>query len=173
MHQLPFHGRRWDNDLCIRGHIVNWCELLFSDGWWRCPVCGFKTRKPRGRKACVPRDPEQKSTPRECLAGCWLTKLLKEMGQSYSPTCHCEAMAATMDANGEEWCRIHIDHPLSVMRSEAEKRKLVFVESQARWLVELAITLSEEKREPTRFERIRLRAMRLGNRFVNGLPCTD
>jgi hypothetical protein len=54
------------------------------------------------------------------------------------------------------------------MRTEADKRGLTFIESQARWLIELAIKLAEEQREPTRLERIRLRAMRLGNRLING-----
>jgi len=59
-----------------------------------------------------------------------------------------------------------IEETLSVMRAEAEKRGLLFVERQACWLIALAIKLAEEQREPTRLERIRLRAMRLANRLI-------
>ena len=62
-----------------------------------------------------------------------------------------------------------IDQTIEVMRAEAKKRNLTFVESQARWLIELAIKLATENRELNKIEKIRLRAMRLGNRVLNGV----
>jgi len=55
------------------------------------------------------------------------------------------------------------------MQTEAQKRNLTFVESQAHGLIELPIKLAQENREPNRIEKIRIRAMRLGNRVLNGV----
>lgn len=73
-----------------------------------------------------------------------------------------------MDRNGTAWCRENIDTITGWMRAEAEKRGAVFIESQARWLIELAIKLAEENREPTKLERLRLRVMRVGLRWLGG-----
>ena len=54
------------------------------------------------------------------------------------------------------------------MQTEAQKRNLTFVESQAHWLIELAIKLATENREPNKIESIRLRAVRIGNWVLNG-----
>lgn len=61
-----------------------------------------------------------------------------------------------------------VEETVEVMRAEAARRGVRFAESQARWLIELAIKLAKEKRDPNRLERVRLRAIRIANRIVNG-----
>lgn len=97
-----------------------------------------------------------------CRPGCQLSRLLAQLGQTYTPDCGCSSEAAKMDAGTTT-----TEETLAVMRAEAEKRGLPFIESQARWLIELAYKLAEDQREPTRLERIRLKAMRLAVRVMN------
>jgi len=99
--------------------------------------------------------------------GTWVHKLLEMIGVSASESCKCGPRRAYLDAMGINWCRQNSSITLGWMREEAESRGMTFVESQARWLVNLAITLAEDQREPSRLERIRLRAMRLGSRLLS------
>lgn len=101
------------------------------------------------------------------VGGC-LSLLLKMVGVEYTRDCQCAKRAAEMDEMGPQWCRDNIDTTIFWMSEEAQERGMTFLDSQARWLVMLAITLTEEAREPTKIERVRLRAMRLGNRILNG-----
>jgi hypothetical protein len=97
-----------------------------------------------------------------CGPGCQLTRLLKELGIEAGDGCGCTSRAAALDHGA-----ISIEALLADMRREAEQRGLKFSESQVRWLIELAQMLAKENREPTRLERIRLRAIRIANRLVN------
>jgi hypothetical protein len=129
----------------------------FTNPGCACPECGYKAKHARVHRYCT--------APRKalCRAGCRLTKLLCYIGATYTADCDCKSESAKMNAGTTT-----IDATIEVMREEAERRKLTFVESQARWLIELAHKLADENREPTRIERVRLRAMRLGNRLING-----
>ncbi len=139
-----------------------------EDTIW-CPVCGRSAPRANNhfviRRNChreitsgVSRD---KLTP-PCPPGCQLSRVLQSIGQTYTPDCGCKSEAARMDAGTTT-----TEETLAVMRAEAEKRGLPFIESQARWLIELAYKLAEDQREPTRLERIRLKAMRLAVRVMN------
>ncbi len=141
-------------------------EAIHDDGTAvtiKCNVCGFILTGPfRGGliKECAE---HQDVSP-----GTALRHLIKAIGIVPTSTCECNSRMAEMNNRGPDWCREHINTIAGWMRSEAIAQNLVFLESQARWLVVLAITLATEQREPNRFERVRLRAMRLGNRLLNG-----
>lgn len=113
------------------------------------------------------RDEHELNVVGRCYAGCTLAMLLQFIGISQGGSCSCATHARKMDANGFDWCRENADETIQVMQREAGKRGLVFVESQARWLLNLAIRIAEEQREPTRMERLRLRAMKIGNSLLN------
>ena len=130
----------------------------FSTGL-TCGRCGFTAKHSAVRRNC----PSRRSDPPPCRPGCQLSRLLAQLGQTYTPDCGCSSEAAKMDAGTTT-----TEETLAVMRAEAEKRGLPFIESQARWLIELAYKLAEDQREPTRLERIRLKAMRLAVRVMNG-----
>jgi hypothetical protein len=73
--------------------------------------------------------------------GTELSKLLKRLGISPTPTCACRAKAAQMDAWGPEECSKpeRIDEVVQVMREEAAARGLPFVDLAGRLLVKRAI----------------------------------
>jgi hypothetical protein len=71
-----------------------------------------------------------------------LSKLLKRIGISPTPTCSCRAKAAEMDAWGCDECSKpeRIDEVVAVMRAEAEARGLPFLDIAGRLLVKRAIS---------------------------------
>jgi len=71
--------------------------------------------------------------------GTELKKLLKLVGITAGPNCSCNVRAATMDANGCDWCEANIDTIVGWLREEATKRKLPFVDMAGRLLVKRAI----------------------------------
>ncbi len=77
---------------------------------------------------------------REGGAGTELSKLLSRFGIKDKPGCACKAMAWKMDTNGIDWCRENIAAILAVMKKEATKRRLPFIESFAMRLIERAIS---------------------------------
>ena len=74
--------------------------------------------------------------------GTELSKLLKRFGIEPTPTCSCRAKAAQMDAWGCDECSKpeRIEEVLAVMREEATKRGLPFVDMAGRVLVRRAIS---------------------------------
>lgn len=72
-------------------------------------------------------------------AGTELKKLLARFGIVASPGCSCNAMAARMDALGPDGSQAIIPEVLAVMRREAERRGLPFIEAAALLLVKKAI----------------------------------
>lgn len=79
------------------------------------------------------------------LPGTEVKHLLAKLGIQARGTCHCNSMAAKMDAMGPQWSREHIGEVLDVMEAEAAKRRLPFIRAVARRLVEFAIGRSEKK----------------------------
>jgi len=73
--------------------------------------------------------------------GTELSKLLKRLGISPTPTCQCRAMQQKMDAWGCDECEKpeRIDEVVGVMRAEAEARGLPFIDIAGRLLVRRAI----------------------------------
>lgn len=104
--------------------------------------------------------------PRTCGPGCRLLRLTDKMGISHGG-CGCESHAAEMDRWGAKLCREHVDYTLEVMRRNASKLGVPFSESIARWLINLAITLSEEDREMSLSESAKLLALRAGLGLVS------
>lgn len=71
--------------------------------------------------------------------GTELKKLLARFGIVASPGCSCNAMAARMDALGPDGSLAIVPEVLAVMRREAERRGLPFIEAAALLLVKAAI----------------------------------
>jgi hypothetical protein len=73
--------------------------------------------------------------------GTELSRLLERFGIEPTPTCKCRAKAAQMDAWGPEECSkpARVDEVVAVMREEAAKRGLPFLDAVGRMLVRRAI----------------------------------
>tara|TARA_B100001564_G_scaffold327688_1_gene310842 strand:- start:6437 stop:6838 length:402 start_codon:yes stop_codon:yes gene_type:complete len=80
--------------------------------------------------------------------GSELKKLLSYMGIKSAPNCSCNHRAATMNANGIEWCKNNIGVILDWLKEESEKRKLPFIRFGAKKIVELAIRRAEKNVQP-------------------------
>lgn len=78
--------------------------------------------------------------------GTELKKLLSTFGIIAAPGCSCNAMAARMDAAGPDGALAMVDDVVAVMKAEAHKRGLPFVETVAAMLVRLAIKKSKRAR---------------------------
>ena len=83
----------------------------------------------------------QQPQPPACKPGTELTKLLARFGITYTPDCQCRNMAAQMDRWGcDEAARPErMDEVLAVMRAEAAKRGLPFMDAIGRMLIRRAI----------------------------------
>jgi hypothetical protein len=73
--------------------------------------------------------------------GTELSRLLKKIGISPTPTCSCRAKAAEMDRWGPDECERpeRIDEVVAVMRAEAAARGLPFLDAAGKLLVRRAI----------------------------------
>lgn len=71
--------------------------------------------------------------------GTELKKLLARLGIVASPGCSCNAMAARMDAAGPDGSESMLGDVLAVMKAEAAKRGIPWIEAAARLLVKRAI----------------------------------
>lgn len=129
----------------------------------RCVRCNAPIRTANTLRNCT--------KPARLGCGSLLKKYLAYIGV-FPGNCSCDQRAAEMNRNGVKWCRDNIDTTLFWMAEEARERGLTFHEHSARWLVVLAIRLTEENREPNRYERFKLRCMRIGNGLINARPST-
>ena len=79
--------------------------------------------------------------------GTELSKLLKRLGISPTPTCACRSKAAQMDAWGPDECERpeRVAEVVAVMRAEAEARGLPFLDLAGRVLVRRAIQNARRK----------------------------
>lgn len=85
-------------------------------------------------------------TPPASGPGTELKKLLQLVGIKASPTCSCNARAATMDRNGCEWCEEHLAEIVGWLREEAAKRGLPFLDGVGKLLVRRAISNARKER---------------------------
>ena len=101
----------------------------------------------------VSRLPEPPPAPPAHGPGTELSKLLKRFGIEPTPTCKCRAKAAQMDAWGcdESSKPERIEEVVAVLREEATKRGLPFLDAAGRVLVRRAI--SNARKELARAEK--------------------
>ncbi len=74
--------------------------------------------------------------------GTILTEMIKTIGVTSSPNCSCRRHAIEMNTNGSDWCSNNIDTIIGWLREEATKRKLPFIDSVAKIIVQRAINKS-------------------------------
>ena len=122
----------------------------YTDGSFACVVCGkvppiwgmpqvcdgFGNPRPKPEHTASQTILKSSSGP-----GTELSKLLKRFGIEPTPTCHCRAKAAEMDAWGPDECEKpeRIEEVLAVMREEAKARGLPFLDVAGRLLIRRAI----------------------------------
>ena len=108
----------------------------------RCTACGVEDVFCGSLRACpaLSESPEP-AAPRAHGPGTELSKLLKRIGISPTPTCQCRAKQQQMDAWGCDECSKpeRIEEVVKVMREEAEARGLPFLDVAGRLLVRRAI----------------------------------
>ena len=109
-----------------------------------CAACGRAMRGPKALRECYG-EVETASVVRFPTAhgpGTELSRLLKRLGISPTPTCQCRAKQQEMDAWGcDEASRPErIEEVVAVMRAEAEARGLPFLDVAGRMLVRRAIS---------------------------------
>lgn len=76
--------------------------------------------------------------------GSILTGMLSSIGIKSTSNCACRRHAIEMNDNGPDWCEQNIDKILSWLKEESVKRKLPFVESVAKIMINKAISKSRE-----------------------------
>ncbi len=74
--------------------------------------------------------------------------MLARIGIVPGRSCCCHATAVKMDREGGAWCLENIEGIVSVMRAEAERRKLPFIATVARMMVKRAVRLAAENNKP-------------------------
>lgn len=75
-----------------------------------------------------------------------LKKLLKLFGIIPEPGCQCNKRAAYMDQMGCQWCRENIETIVDWLQEEAEKRKMLFLRSAAKIIVNRAISNADSQK---------------------------
>lgn len=76
--------------------------------------------------------------------GSILSSMISFLGIKVTPGCSCTRHAIEMNEKGPEWCEQNIDIIVGWLREESEKRKLPFIETVARLLVQRAIKISKK-----------------------------
>lgn len=114
----------------LKGITVH-CRHCCDTPAWRAQI-GMPTACPHGVTAeLIPVPP--------LGPGGELKRALARWGIKPSPQCKCNAKAREMDANGPQWCREHEDEILAVMREEAARRALPFVDAVGRHFIRRAV----------------------------------
>lgn len=75
-------------------------------------------------------------------AGTILAGMLSALGIKSAPNCSCRKHAIMMNENGNDWCEQNMDMILGWLREESTKRKLPYVETIAKMMVNRAISKS-------------------------------
>lgn len=75
--------------------------------------------------------------------GSILSGMLSSLGIKSAPTCSCKRRALEMNAKGPEWCEENIDQIVGWLEEEAKKRRLPFVKTVAKLMVQRAISKSK------------------------------
>jgi len=106
-----------------------------------CSACGVRMPYPHAVRNCFPQSSPPVPPPPTHGPGTELSKLLKRLGISPTPTCACRAKAAEMDAWGPDEASKseRIEEVVAVMRAEAAARGLPFLDVAGRLLVRRAI----------------------------------
>lgn len=76
--------------------------------------------------------------------GTILSNMFSFLGIQSTPNCSCKRHAIEMNTRGADWCEQNIDTILGWLKEESNKRKLPFIESVARIIVNRAIKLSRK-----------------------------
>lgn len=76
--------------------------------------------------------------------GSILSNMLSSIGIKSSPTCACRRHALEMNEKGPDWCEQNIDSILVWLKDESSKRKLPFIESVAKMMINKAISKARE-----------------------------
>ena len=74
--------------------------------------------------------------------GSILSGMISAMGIKSTPNCSCRRHALEMNEKGPDWCEENLGTILSWLKEESEKRKLPFVRSVAKMMVQRAIKKS-------------------------------
>lgn len=77
-------------------------------------------------------------------AGTILSNMLSTIGIKSSSTCACRQHAIEMNEKGPDWCEQNIDTILAWLKEESAKRKLPFIESVAKMMINKAISRARE-----------------------------
>ena len=77
-------------------------------------------------------------------AGTILSNMLSTIGIKSSPSCACRRHAIEMNDKGPDWCEQNMDTILAWLKEESNKRKLPFVETVAKMMVNKAISKARE-----------------------------
>lgn len=75
--------------------------------------------------------------------GSILSGMLSSLGIKSAPTCSCKRRALEMNDKGPDWCAENIDQIVGWLEEEAKKRKLPFVKTVAKLMVQRAISKSK------------------------------
>ena len=74
--------------------------------------------------------------------GSILSGMLSGLGIKSAPTCSCKRRAIEMNMRGPDWCEQNIDSIVGWLEEEAKKRKLPFIKTIAKLMVQRAISKS-------------------------------
>lgn len=77
-------------------------------------------------------------------AGTILSNMLSMIGIKSNPNCMCRQRAIYMNEQGPDWCEQNINLIMKWLKEEAEKRKLPFIETVAKLLVNRAISIARK-----------------------------
>lgn len=74
--------------------------------------------------------------------GSILSGMLSSLGIKSAPTCSCKRRALEMNTRGPDWCEQNIDQIVGWLEEEAKKRKLPFIKTVAKLMVQRAVSKS-------------------------------
>jgi len=77
-------------------------------------------------------------------AGSILSNMLSSIGIKSSPSCACRKHALEMNEKGPDWCEQNMNTILAWLKDESTKRKLPFIESVAKMMINKAISKARE-----------------------------
>ena len=84
--------------------------------------------------------------------GSILASMFSMIGIKSTPTCSCRRHALEMNKNGIEWCEENIDTICGWLKEECEKRKIPYVDTVAKMVVNRAINKAKKYRDESNEE---------------------
>jgi hypothetical protein len=76
--------------------------------------------------------------------GTILSQMIKSVGIVMTQGCSCRRHALEMNSKGNDWCEANIDTVVGWLRDEAKKRKLPFIDTVGKMIVNRAIKKSRK-----------------------------